>query len=53
MRFKLIHEKPGVISEEKVWVFTDNRGYMYIDESLIRLLLIIITEWKSDRHLIG
>lgn len=50
MRF--FKEKPGVISPNSCWVcFYD--CYMHADESLIKLLYSIITEFKHDKHLVG
>lgn len=49
---KLFREKAGVLSPNPCWVFLDN-GYLYINESLIKLLWTILTEWKSDKHLVG
>lgn len=43
-------EKAGVISKTEVWVAI-NKGYMYIGNSLLQLLYIIVTEWKCDKHL--
>lgn len=53
MRFKFYREKAGVISENKMWVFIDNHGYLYVDEYLFRLAIVVLTQWKNDRHLVG
>lgn len=53
MRFKLYREKAGVISNNRIWVFIDNHGYLYLQESLLRLAIEVVTEWKQDRHLVG
>lgn len=49
---KLFREKAGVLFPGPCWVFLDN-CYLYADESLFRLLWTIVTEWKSDKHLVG
>jgi hypothetical protein len=52
-RFRLYREKAGVISKNRVWVFIDEYGYLYIHDSLFQLLIEVITEWKDDKHLVG
>lgn len=51
--FVLTKEKPGVISETAVWVFIDSQGWLYIEESLLDLVRVVITEWRQDKHLCG
>lgn len=53
VKFKLYREKAGVISQRKMWVFIDSKGYLYLDESLIRLIIVVVREWRNDRHLVG
>lgn len=49
---KLFREKPGIISEEPVWVLFWG-PYMHINASLLGLAWEFITEYQDDRHLIG
>lgn len=49
---KFWKEKPGVISESSIWVCSYS-CYLHIHESLIRLILEVITQYKHDRHLVG
>jgi hypothetical protein len=46
----IFKEKPGVISPESCWVILGG-GYMYIDDTLLGVLWLALTEWKHDRHL--
>ena len=50
--FILFREERGVISPGPCWVcFYD--CYMHADESLPRLIWSLVTEFRSDRHLVG
>ncbi len=49
---KLIKLKAGEISEKPIWSFFHG-SYLYTHENLFRLILLVITEYRSDRHLIG
>lgn len=52
--FRLVREKRGVVSSRSAWVFIDNFGpWLYIEDTLIRLIYTVIKEWRSDRHLVG
>ncbi len=52
--YLLYHDKAYQISKNKIWCFFDfNGAWLYTDESLLRLVYIIITEWRRDRHLVG
>lgn len=48
----IFKEKAGVISENEVWVCCCE-GYMYIEDTLEKLIEILNTEWKDDKHMIG
>lgn len=51
---KIFKEKPGVISEGPCWVAVPKScDYLYIEDTLLKLLWTLITEWKHDRHLAG
>ena len=45
-------EKSGVISQNSCWVCFYS-SYMHADESLARLLWSLLTEYESDKHLVG
>lgn len=49
---EIFKEKAGIISKDPVWVAIQS-DYLYIAPTLFRLLWLLITEWKNDRHLIG
>lgn len=60
--FQIFKEKPGIISPGPAWiclydkysdVYYDSYNYMHIDESLIKLIYSVITEFKHDKHLVG
>lgn len=44
--------KAGEISEEPSWVII-NDGYLYIADTLRSVILVAMTEWKDDKHLVG
>lgn len=49
---RLFRERAGVISPGPCWVlFADS--HMYTHESLFGLAVLVIREWRHDRHLIG
>lgn len=50
--FAIICERPGVISEKRCWVCI-HEAWMYMADSFIGLLWVMITEWKHDRNLWG
>jgi len=47
---KIWKEKAGVISPIEVWC-AYHSGYLYIEDTLPRLIWLMITEWNNDRHL--
>ena len=49
---KLIHDPGGMISEGPIWILFED-CYMYTDSSLVRLVWIVLTQWRHDRHLVG
>ncbi len=49
---KLYKEKANVISEKPIWIFM-YKGWLYTGESLLKLVFIVITQWKQDKHLAG
>lgn len=49
---KVWKEPAGVISELPVWCCYSD-GYLYIADTLLQLLLVMIKEWQHDRHLVG
>lgn len=51
--FSITIRKAGVISDKLVYVFFDARGYTYMSENLLKLIFIVIREWRSDKHLVG
>lgn len=48
----LTRQKAGVISEDPCWVFY-HAGYLYTAPNWVRLLVVVLREWKHDRHLAG
>jgi hypothetical protein len=51
-KYVLVHEQPGVISENYLWVFFDE-CWMYTHDHLPGLFWEIITGWRKDRNLVG
>lgn len=49
---KIFHQEAGVISKEPVWVCIHD-SYLYIEDTLPRLVWKVITEWKNDKHIVG
>ncbi len=49
---RIYKEKPGVISESSCWVCS-HAGFLYIEDTLLKLLWSIVTEFKNDKHLVG
>lgn len=45
-------EKPGIISEEEVWVCS-HEDYLYLADTLEELIEILNTEWEHDIHLVS
>lgn len=48
----IFKEKPGVISEDWVWVCI-HEAHMYVANSLMELIAVLNTEWEDDKHLVG
>lgn len=48
----LWREAAGVVSEGPCWCFCQG-GFLYIEDTLVKLLWVIATEWHDDRHLVG
>lgn len=51
-QMQIFKEKRGIISQNRVWVAIDNQ-YLYTADTLRKLLWLLITDWKHDRHLAG
>ena len=49
---KIFKEKPGVISKDSIWICID-KSWMYTADSLIKLIWVIVLEWKMDKNLVG
>ena len=49
---KIFKEKAGILADDAVWVCM-YPGYLHADARLIRLFWEVLTEYKSDKHLIG
>lgn len=49
---KVFKEKAGVISENPVWIMLHD-GYIYTGDTLLKLLILVIREYKHDRHMVG
>lgn len=52
MKIHIFKQKAGVISENDCWVAM-YAGHMHIEDTLLKLLWSLLTEWKHDRHLVG
>jgi hypothetical protein len=50
--FLIFRERAGVISPGPCWVCIYD-SYMHCDESLLRLMWSVMTEYRDDRHLVG
>lgn len=50
--FSFVRYKAGYISEESIYVCY-HKGYMYSDHRLLKLLWMLLTEFKTDKHIIG
>lgn len=50
--FILSKEKAGVISKEEICICIYS-CYLHANESLVKLLYEVVTEYKHDRHLVG
>ena len=48
---KLYREKAGIISDDPIWVFMDE-VWLYAHPTLFKLIFIVLTEWRNDRHLV-
>ena len=48
----IFKEKAGVISKDPVWVCIDS-GYLYTAPTLFKLIVILVTEWRNDKHMVG
>ena len=54
--FLIAKDKGGIISPEGecVWMAIDTRSeHMYYARSFFRLIKILITEWRHDKHIYG
>jgi|HubBroStandDraft_3_1064219.scaffolds.fasta_scaffold14983_4 hypothetical protein len=49
---RLFLSKPGEICKERMWVFIESY-YIYTSPTLISLIILVIKEWRNDRHLVG
>lgn len=49
---RILKEKPGIISPNACWVAVDDE-YLYIEDTLLKLLYVLLTEWKHDKHFAG
>ena len=38
---------------KSVWVCVDANGFLYIEDSIFKLIKTLIFEWRNDRHLVG
>jgi hypothetical protein len=47
---KIYKEELGVISKKETWVCICE-GYLYTAETLEKLVELLNTEWKLDKHL--
>jgi hypothetical protein len=53
---KIFKQKGGVISEKDCWVcIATYKGmpYLYIADTFLGLIKILLTEFAKDRHLVG
>lgn len=48
----IFKERAGIIGPHGVWVCF-HRCWMYTGDTFLGLLLTVISEWTSDRHLVG
>lgn len=53
MKLKIFKEVAGKISDKPCWCCIAEGCYLYTHDYLIGLLWIIVTEWRSDKHLVG
>lgn len=49
---RLFREPPGIISDDASWVLLD-RAWLYTSPTLVGLTWIVLTQWRSDKHLVG
>lgn len=49
---KIFYQKAGVISRKPVWV-CQYSCYLHTNESLLRLLWSVITEYKDEEWMVG
>jgi hypothetical protein len=49
---QIYKEKPGIISEDEVWVCIQN-DYLYTAGTLHELIEILNTEWEDVKHFAG
>lgn len=48
----IFKERAGIVGPHGVWVCFHG-CWMYTGDTFLDLLLVMISEWKSDRHLVG
>lgn len=48
---KFRHTKPGEIGPGRSWICVHD-CYLYMSDSLLSLIWIVLTEWKNDKHLV-
>lgn len=49
----IFKERAGVISKAPVWICLGSGPYMYTAPTLLKLIYVVITQWKSDKNLVG
>lgn len=50
---RIFKEKPGIVSHGTCWIAVTDDGYLYIEDTLLKLLWCLLTQWKHDRHMVG
>ena len=48
---KILFDKTSF--DSSVWIGLSDKGYMYIQPTLFRLIKQMIFEWESDKHMVG
>ena len=49
---QIYQEKAGMISPVPCWVCICDE-YMYLADTLIKLVDVLNTEWEDDKHMVG
>lgn len=49
---KIWKETPGIISEGKCWCAAYG-CWLHIEDSLFKLIINVIKEYKHDKHMVG